>query len=216
MRKYFLALTFLIDSSFAICQIDFDNYEAAIYLNNSALIDIENNDYYTAIPKILKALLLDSTNRNAYINLSYAYNQINQHILLVPHLEKAKQIFIEDDEILYYTGNVYQKIEDLEKAINNYDSAIIYSKVNGEDFELVYAYYLNRGICFLKQQKFEQALEDFNYALKLDGNKSSIYANRASTYFQLKMIHEACFDWVKANELGEKSVYNYILIFCNN
>lgn len=215
MRSFFIFFTILLLHKLTYCQINFDNYEKSLNLNMSALGDIKNNEYNSAIPKLLKAIALDSTNRHAYINLYSAYSQLNQDTLLVPFLEKAKLIFQEDDEIFYYVGNVYHKTEALNNAITNYDSAIIYSKINGEDFLLVYAYYLNRGICFYKQAQYEKALEDFSYALKLKKNSSAIYANRGNTYFQLKMVNEACLDWRKAKELGEKTVLDSIIKYCD-
>ena len=132
------------------------------------------------------------------------------------HLEKAKQIFIEDDVFFYYAGNALQKLSSINEAIENYNQAITLSKVNGEDYPLVYAYYLNRGICFLYQKKYELALEDFTYALKLNNNNSAIYANRGNTYFILERHQEACSDWKKAKELGELKVVPYIAKHCDN
>ena len=107
---------------------------------------------------------------------------------------KGKGIVEEDDELCYYLGNIYQNQQNYAAAIKEYSLAIQYAKKNGEEYELVYAYYLNRGNCYLKQREFAKAIPDYTYSLKL--NK------------------EACADWRKAKSLGVTSVNAYINRYC--
>jgi len=85
---------------------------------------------------------------------------------------------------------------------------------NGEDYELVYAYYLNRGNCYLKQREFEKAIPDYTYSLKLNKESGAIYANRGIAYFSTGKRKEACADWRKAKSLGVTSVNAYINRYC--
>ena len=59
---------------------------------------------------------------------------------------KGKGIFEEDDE-LCYCWEYLSESTGYAAAIKEYSLAIQYAKKNGEEYELVYAYYLNRGNC---------------------------------------------------------------------
>ncbi|WP_340198947.1 tetratricopeptide repeat protein [Ascidiimonas sp. W6] len=107
-------------------------------------------------------------------------------------------------------GKVYQKEKKLDLAIEELSEAIRFGKINGEDYPIVYDYHSNRGACYLKKNMYSQALEDFNYALKLNDSNANIYANKGVALYKLKKVKAACESWQRALELGQKSVQNYI------
>lgn len=214
-RLFIFVCAFALLYTNTYSQISFADYEKAVNLNRSALMDLNNGNYSLAVKKSIKALSIDSLNRNSYLNLNAACSKTGQNILLIEYLKIAKRIFLEDDEILYYTANAYKEMSQIDSAVENYSLAIKYSKINGEDYPLVYAYYLNRGICYNLQKKYDLALSDLIYSEKLNNKVNAIYANRGFTLFQLERMDEACKDWNRAFELGEFSVQNYINKFCN-
>jgi tetratricopeptide (TPR) repeat protein len=216
IKLFPISILILLSSLKVNCQykISYDAYQAAQRLNNSAVKDIKSKNYNTAIDKLIRAISIDSTNHSAYLNLNDACTKTKQLYLLRTYLGKAKRIFYDDDEILYYSGNLYQKLEDYERAVSDYSLAIKYSKVNGEDFPLVYSYYLNRGKCYYMLQKYDLALKDYAYATKLDKSKSAIYINRAIILVKLNRYTEACADWKKALSLGDKTAQGYISKYC--
>lgn len=212
--RILLFLILLVLSQIISGQVNFEKYLEAQTLNNSALEDIKNEFYSSSIGKSIQALQYDSLNRLPYVNLNYACHKTGDYDLLLGYLENAKTIFEEDDEILYYLANTYLKLGVIDSAISNYNLAIKYSFINGEDFPLVYAYYLNRGICYNIQNKYEIALKDFNYSVKLNKNAGAAYANRALSYLRLKKMDEACADWKLAKLLEEETVDEYIVKYC--
>ena len=160
--------------------------------------------------KLIASIRLNPNQREAYMSLNTACSYTNQVSILKSYLIKAKEIFKEDDELCYYLGNIYQNENNLSKAIQEYSNAIKYSKQNGEDFELVYAYYQNRASCYLKQNLYTQAITDYNYALKLNQENGAIYANRGIALFKIGKRAEAIKDWRKAVELGVTSASVYL------
>ena len=54
------------------------------------------------------------------------------------------------------------------------------------------------------------ALKDFNRALKIDPKKSTAFAQRGYTKFELKKFEEACIDFEKAESLGEIIESDYL------
>ncbi|MCI5706582.1 MAG: tetratricopeptide repeat protein [Odoribacter sp.] len=211
MKKFGLILSLVA----SVCTTTFGQTDLAainrpIELLNDANHDIEEGNYETAVQKLIASIRLNPNQREAYMSLNTACSYTNQVSILKSYLIKAKEIFKEDDELCYYLGNIYQNENNLSKAIQEYSNAIKYSKQNGEDFELVYAYYQNRASCYLKQNLYTQAIADYNYALKLNQENGAIYANRGIALFKIGKRAEAIKDWRKAVELGVTSASVYL------
>lgn len=215
MKKFSLFLAVLLTAGKVVFgQTDINVANQAVDLLNEANTDIEKGDYNTAVQKLIASARLNPNMREIYLSMNTACSHTNQTGILKQYLQKAKTIFTEDDEICYYLGNIYQNENNLTKAIQEYTQAIQFAKINGEDTELVYAYYQNRGSCYLKLNQFSKAIPDFNYALKLNSNNGAIYANRGIAYFKLGKKVEACRDWRKAQSLGVNSVKPYLNRYC--
>ena len=215
MRKVALLLmTMMAVARIATGQVDVSAVNKPIDLLNEANADIENGDYKEAVQKLIAANRLNPKLREVYSSLNTACTHTNQITLLKDFLLKGKKIFEEDDELCYYLGNIYQNQQNYAAAIKEYSQAIQYGKKNGEEYELVYAYYLNRGNCYLKQREFAKAIPDYTYALKLNKDNGATYANRGIAYFSTGKRKEACADWRKAKSLGVTSVNSYINRYC--
>lgn len=215
MKRVCLVLIFFTAISRVIYgQTDIGEANKAIELLNSANKDIENGEYASAVQKLIASIRLQSNIRETYLSLNTACSHTNQTAILKTYLQKAKGIFEEDDELCYYLGNIYQNENNLTKAVQEYTLAIKYSKKNGEDYDLVYAYYQNRASCYLKLNEFAKAIPDFNYALKLNQENGAIYANRGIAYYKTGKRTEACQDWRKAMKLGVSNASVYVKRYC--
>lgn len=215
MRKLCLFLILLLPiGKITLGQVELKAMNKPIDLLNDANNDIENGNYEQAVQKLIASIRLQPKIRDAYLSLNTACSHTNQTAILKSYLQKAKTIFEEDDEICYYLGNIYQNENNLAKAIQEYTLAIKYSKKNGEDYELVYAYYQNRASCYLKLNEFAKAIPDFNYALKLNQENETIYVNRGIAYYKTGKRTEACQDWRKASKLGNSSASVYLRKYC--
>ncbi len=215
MKK--ISLIFLLLTTFTCLifgQADLRAINRPIDLLNQANADIENGNYKEAVQKLIASIRLNPQLREAYSSLNTACSHTNQISILKSYLIKAAAIFEEDDEICYYLGNIYQHENNLSKAIQEYTKAIQYSKKNGEEFGLVYAYYQNRANCYLKTNEFTKAIPDFNYALKLNKDNGAIYANRGIAYYKTGKREQACRDWKKASQLGVSSASVYVRKYC--
>ena len=108
----------------------------------------------------------------------------------------------------------YMKENNFTKAIQAYTEAIKYAKQNGEDYELVYAYYQNRGACYLKTNQFAKAIPDFDYAIKLNPSNGAAYTNRGIAHYQTGNRAKALEDWRKAADLGISTALAYLKRSC--
>ncbi|MBT0810418.1 tetratricopeptide repeat protein [Litoribacter ruber] len=196
-------------------EVDAEDREKAIRLTDQGISQIERGNYPAAIRDIEDAISIDSTFHPAYINLYSAYiNTQGDKSNLIKLLEKGNRVFREDDELTYYLGYVYYEKNELEKAIELFSEAIRYSKINGEDFPLVYAYHFNRGNAHLKLARYQKAVEDFSYALKLNPDHPDILVNKGISHYRLDQKSQACRDWRKSVEEGSDTATKYINQFC--
>lgn len=214
MKKTCLFFLTLLAFGITKAQVGINETNKAIELLNAANTDIENAAYTEAVRKLVAAAHLNPNLREIYLSLNTACSYTNQTTLLKQHLQKAKITMEEDDELAYYLGNIYQNENNYPKAIEEYSRAIQFSKKNGEDGLLVYAYYQNRASCYLKTNQFSKAIPDLNYALKLNEGNGAIYANRGIAYYKTGKRTEACQDWRRATKLGVSSASTYVRRYC--
>lgn len=189
-------------------------HNKAIDLVELANTAIDEQDYNLALSQLNQAYQTDSTLRNIFIAYYHLYYDVENTAEQIVSLKKAISIHYDDDQFYYYLGKSYLQQNNLDSAIVKFSKAIEYSKINGEDFELINDYYASRGICFLKKEKYAKSISDFSYAIKLNEFKTSAYANRGVAYYQLNQKSKACESWKKAFEYGEMSVEAYINKFC--
>jgi tetratricopeptide (TPR) repeat protein len=222
MRKTVLIFTvILFNISFVIAQktytISVDDRNAAIELTKKAISDINNKDFTKAFFKLRKSIEIDSLFREAYLRIYqlYSLNQENTKET-IEILKKGKRIFEEDDELFFYCGEIYRLNAMIDKAFYEYAKAIEYAKTNGEDFYLVPYYYLNRGNLFLASEKYDSAINDYNYLLKLDSTSNSGLTNRGIAYYKLGENEKACQDWDMAIKNGFEKANDYYQKHCKN
>jgi len=211
---------FMVMQFNSFCQeyiVNLDDRNETINLTNQAINCIKNSKISDAFTVLEKAISIDSTFRPSYLYLYKVYLQdYNYSKKVIFYLKKAKRIFLEDDEIAFYLGEIYRMNSELKKAILEYSYAIIYSKKNGEDFPLVKSYYLNRGNCYFKLNEIDSALLDYNYTIKLNPNNPNALLNRGTCLFKQGHFNEACEDWKKSQLLGNSVAKQYLEKYCKS
>jgi tetratricopeptide (TPR) repeat protein len=175
--------------------ISLEQNNLASSLTNAGIQNIKDKNSVDAINNLLAAISVDPKYRDAYIQLYQAWlirKERSQEVFLA--LEKGSSVFFEDDEFYFYCGEIQRSFKDYLKAINQYSKAIELGKKNGEDFFLVPYYYLNRGNSYLKTEKYDLALADYNYLLSINQESLGGLTNRGITYYKLKNKEKACAD----------------------
>jgi len=221
MKKILYIAIFLIlitEKSFSqdyIVQVNDRN--RAIELISQASTFIENNELEKAYITILESITIDSTFRPAYLYLFKIFTLDNLFAdKALPFLIKGRNIYNDDDELTFYIAEIYRIKSEYEKAKIEYSKAINLSKNNGENFPLIYLYYLNRGNCNLKLNQIDSAILDYTNSIKLKPNHSNTYYNRGISYYAKGTIDKACEDWSKSLKLGNKNANVYIDKFCKS
>lgn len=214
MDKFWICIIMFYFPVLGNAQINFLDHNKAVLDFEQAKLFMEDENYEDAIPYLKSSIGFDSTLRASYMLIYEAGYVSGNTELARNYLEKAKTIFLEDDEVIYYLAKVYQKEKNYLAALGEFTLAIKYSKINGEDLPIIYDYYASRGVCYLKQKKYGEALNDFDYALKLNEVEGSIYVNRGYALYKLEQKDKACQSWETAFELGHTYVQTYLDKFC--
>jgi tetratricopeptide (TPR) repeat protein len=217
--KYYCLIIFSLITSFSTAQqifdVDAEVRGNSIEINNTA-VDMISKGNYESASRILEQVIEDDPSfHSAYLNFYRAGSQVDsKKEKVIQTLRAGLLIFEEDDEMAYYLGNILQKENRFPEAIKAYSDAIAYSKINGEEFELVWAYHFNRGNCYLKSDQHAKAITDYDYALKLSPLNADVLTNRGFCHYKLDNKKAACEDWTEAKRLGNKQTDKYLQSFC--
>jgi tetratricopeptide (TPR) repeat protein len=217
--KYHCLVIFFLITSYSTAQqifdVDAEVRGNSIDINNTAVDMISKGNYESAARILEQVIEEDPSFHSAYLNFYRAGSQLeSKKEKVIATLRAGLLIFEEDDEMSYYLGNILQRENRIPEAIKAYSDAIAYSKINGEDFELVWAYHFNRGNCYLKSEQHAKAIPDYDYALKLSPRNADVFTNRGFSHYKLNNRKSACEDWKEAMELGNKQTAKYLESFC--
>ncbi|MCG8580240.1 MAG: tetratricopeptide repeat protein [Bacteroidales bacterium] len=205
---YLLCFLTLVNSSMAQ-EFEGEKLMLAQQMSNKGYEKLQAGDVRGAEILFLNALKLDSRVREAYMNLNSIYKESNMDAATTI-MEAASSVFADDDEVWYYLANSYYQQKQFEKAIEAYANAIKYSKVNGEDFGLVWSYYFNKANALAKLNRNKDSIEFYTKAIEFNPENPSIYFNRGMNYLMVKQKDLAKKDWLKAGELGMEGIEEYI------
>ncbi len=86
-----------------------------------------------------------------------------------------------------------------EQGIEFCDAAINFENLSRRDLAATYS---NRGIIYLRNGKYEQALKDHNTAIMIKPDLAQIYVNRGNVYYHMLDYGKAIADFDKALETG--------------
>lgn len=109
-----------------------------------------------------------------------------------------------DARMYYQIGNDYYERKDYEKAIENYNMAILLNPIFSEA-------YFNRALSYYQLKNFERSATDYTKSAELDPNNPIIYNNRGDTYYRKQDFQNAIKDYDKAITLNP----NYLKAFYN-
>ncbi len=90
-------------------------------------------------------------------------------------------------EILLFRGIAYRLKGDLLRALADYDASLEQDAYSAE-------VYCERGKLFLSQEKFKEALQDFNFALTIDETLVEARLQRALTHEEMGLYTETDYD----------------------
>ncbi len=116
----------------------------------------------------------------------------------------AKKSNPTDAKTYYQSGNDSYEKNDYEKAIENYNMAILLNPVFSEA-------YFNRALSYYQLKNFEKSVDDYTKSAELDPQNPIIYNNRGDAYYRKQDFQTAIKDYDKAIQQNP----NYLKAFYN-
>jgi len=101
----------------------------------------------------------------------------------------VQRLSAQQKSLFYHnTGSAFMMLKNYQKAIENLSLAI---RNAGSGVQTVEMSLNNRGYCYLSTEKYDQALVDFNHAIRLKIDWANPYRHRANTLWKQGKLEEA-------------------------
>jgi tetratricopeptide (TPR) repeat protein len=179
-----------------------DPKDAGAY-NSLGSAHFKKGDLDFAIQDYGKTILLDPRNATAYQNRAKSYRALGKNDLADADEKKAQEL---KEAITYFNrGNVYYEKRDLDRAIQDYNQAILLDPNYTEA-------YINRGIAYWKKRDLDRAIQDYNQAISLNPKGLWLtwaYVFRALAYEDKGDFDRAFRDYNKLISLNPKRSGSY-------
>ena len=155
--------------------------------SSRALILMKECRYKEAFDCLNKAILYIEKHPNEdnirnlsvlYDNLGELYEKISDYKNAEKSYKKGIELDPNNMNILNSLGCLYEKTENYTKAYDAFDKIIKYNPVNSRtdwNSNMKALAYFNRGNISMYMRKYEDALQDYNMAKKLDPNLENVY-----------------------------------------
>ena len=150
--------------------------------------------YQNAIEALEKAIALDPDLVDAHYNLGIAYVEQGHADKAIPHLERAVAIAPNLKRAHYNLARAYQESGNLEGATHavtetlrldsNYQSA-------HELADTIKHEHYNKGITYLQDENYSEAVTVFQNLVTLDPNFTAAYYNMGLTYLKMESYRRA-------------------------
>jgi len=214
----------LLDINIAI---DLSPSDAKLYARRAYIkshtfdLEVDKINHNSAIEDLDRAIELDDTNPEFYRQRGFSKSQQGATLAAASDFEKAIAIDPENADNYNERGLIRLKIEDFQGAVEDFSKAI---EINNDQEYL----YRNIGLAKYNNKDFYGAIEDYSRAMDLISEElrthkfdraykfklTNAYIMRGASFIALRKVYEACADFSKSYELGEKRALNYLKKYC--
>ena len=206
----------LIDYAFSIRKVvSSEDYRHASVRNT------KNGNYSIAIDKLEKAMEIDSQEVSGYYAwvLLYYYRDYEKSLQILEEQDSYTPDFSDapvGEDIHYLKGLCHMQMQHYQKAVDEFNIYIntMVSTI-GEEWVDVYTF-VQKGRCLTKLEKFENAINSYDKAIKYYENCTEAYYFKGLTQIKMSKDNEGCNNFNKALELindGNKSSDVYVEYF---
>lgn len=212
---------------------------------NAGLVALHEEQHCTAIAAFSRSVQEDPGNARAWYYRGLSRDASGDHAGALSDLDRALLLDPGDANMLLRRADVLLNLDrptearrDLEQVLSRYPTGPIAihalfslghaGVISGNHEEALAAYdrlldlapndaraYCDRGIVLGHLQRHTDALTDLGRSIQLDASLQQAYVARALALIALDRKADACPDLVKAVELGDPSVQELLLIYCD-
>ncbi|MCK5819114.1 MAG: tetratricopeptide repeat protein [Psychromonas sp.] len=160
-------------------------------LHTLGLLALQNNEPAIAVELLNKAIEINVSNADPFLNIAIALTQLNRFEEAVACYDNAIAIQPDNIEALINRGGVLQKLNRIEAALMSYDKAIAIQP------KYVQAL-INRGIALKVLKRFDEALAEYDKAIAIDPNCVQALISRGVTLKLLNRFDESLASYNRA------------------
>ncbi len=150
--------------------------------------------YQEAIDALQSAIALDADLVDAHYNLGYAYVEQGHYDKAVPHLERAIIIAPNLKRTHYNLARAHRELGNLEAATHAVTETLRldpnYQRAHELANSIKQAHY-NRGITYLNDERYSEAITAFQNAITLDADFTTAHYNLGLTYLKMETYSRA-------------------------
>ena len=150
--------------------------------------------YQEAIDALQNAIALDADLVDAHYNLGYAYVEQGHYDEAIPHLERAITIAPNFKRAHYNLARTYRESGNLEAATHALTETLRldpnYQRAHELANSIKQAHY-NRGITYLNDERYSEAVTAFQNAITLDSDFTTARYNLGLTYLKMEVYPRA-------------------------
>jgi len=145
------------------------------------------DQYENALHDVNQAIKLNANDYRAFRSRGYIFNILGRYHDAIHDLTMALRINPDDAKSLYHLGIAHYHNQDHEKALANYDAALLLSPDA--------ATFYNRGLVFHHMSRYVDAIDNYGQALGLDPHHTDALYNRAAAYSNVGEYDDALMDY---------------------
>ena len=142
-------------------------------IRTMAVAALESFEIQVNLAEELKYLTLVTLGVSAYAAADWD-NAINQ-LTVALSVAKPNKAALDPATIYFYRGTAYYSKKEYDRAIADYNQALL---LNSKDAEFFY----NRGSAYNDKKEYDRAIADFNQALLLTPKDADFFSNRGFAY----------------------------------
>lgn len=166
-----------------------------------------------------QALSLDSSHAYVFYKRARTAMELNKFHDAIDDITRALKLNSCSHRLYFQRGLAHYRANNFNLAIGDYQSAMVRAPMLRKSLhnsQLICEAFNRRGIEYLKHDDFQQALNDFNNAIKIHPQFSEPYLNRGVVYRKTTQYESAIADFNWAISLNHKytdAYYNRALTF---
>lgn len=166
----------------------------------------ENSYQLEARTNFFTALELNPNDFHIYQNIATLFYFTDDLETSIDYYKKALKLAPIQNHIdlLKKLIFIYFKLNKYEEAISCCEKAILLQPYDGEIYFIL-------GNCLSKHEKFQKAIENYDFAIQVGYDQPEIYFNRAKAFFCLHLIDQALIDITRVLERDENHIESYKL-----
>ncbi len=192
-------------------------------------IFLDMKNFNSAVTAYTRAIEINGTQPEYYINRSKAYSNLQKYDLAVSDLIKALNLepdnfplYVERSRLYDLSSNFDRALDDITFYITFFPDDIQAAFFKGQIYydqgsylkalewynkclsadQSKAEFFAARGNAYLKTNTYKFAIQDYGMALDLDPKNPDTYLNRGLARFQYNDKKGACNDWEKAARMG--------------